>query len=199
MTTEELLFYSLIFSIAAFICAILYFVHDRLCSSEVKETLDDIHKGRSPLSIKYVLRTSIIGIVCYAAIAFTSDPAYTWLASTALLFYFAALLIDRLCADYITARKRKQDEPHPQRRIKLPSRKDKGQHAREDFEFEVSDQEYEQRREELRPEALAPSIANIVLLLADIIMIAAFVDLFILLGVEFFEVVLPHYLLPAVM
>ena len=51
----------------------------------------------------------------------------------------------------------------------------------------------------MRPEALAPSIANIVLLLADIIMIAAFVDLFILLGVEFFEVVLPHYLLPAVM
>ena len=180
------------FFIAAAVCTVLCLVHRRLRSTQTQEALENRHSGRSILSPKYVARVSAGALACYAAIAFTSDPAYTWLASVALMVYFAGLLVDRLCASWMTIRKKREESPQPHRRLRI---KDRGHKAQKESEFEVDDQQFEERHDDLVPEDIAPNIANIVGLLANIVMIAAFVDLFILLGVEFFEVVIPHYLM----
>jgi hypothetical protein len=112
------------------------------------------------------------------------------------MVFFSGMLVDRLSASYISICLKNDgrfwSSPH--------RRKNKDEQevsSLRDSEFDVSDQESDERRESIVSEALASNIANVIALFATIVVIAAFVDLFILLGVEFFEIIVPNYIVKA--
>lgn len=188
MSTEALLFYSTAFAIAAAVAAVLLLIHAHLRPDAVTEKLTERHAGKSPLAPSRLVKAAAVACAVYAVIALTSDPAYTWLASAAMMCFAWALVADRACAHIMVA---KADGTFsipqvPRPKIKIPRRKDD-----EEEEIVIESGDSDQRREQLEPEPIAPGIINIVFLLADIIAIAAFVDLFVLLGMEIFEFVAP--------
>ena len=184
MSTEALLFYSTAFSVAAAVAALLLLVYAHLRPDAVTAKLAERHAGRSPLAPSRLVKATAIACTVYAVIALTSDPAYTWLASAAIMCFAWALVADRVCAHIMVAKADGTLPKPPKPPVKIPR-------FREDDEVVVESGEFEERRAELDPEPIAPGIVNIVFLLADIIAIAAFVDLFVLLGMEAFEFIAP--------
>ena len=200
MSAETLLFYAMIFVAIAAICSVICLVHRKLRPDDVTLKIAERHAGKSILSPDHILKTSAVVWLGFIAIAFTSDPAYTWLAAAAVMAFFIALLVDRICASAM-GRHPKMFLPKfartiPIARFRKKKEKDDSlsQQDTEEIEIVTQGEDFEERRDEQEPEALEPAIVNIVFLLATIIAIAAFVDVFVLLGMEFIEVVVPHYL-----
>ena len=171
MSSDMLMIASLIMVSIALICAVLTSLYDRRCSEKIQVNAKLRHGSNSPLSMSTMGKVSVF--LLYSTAAYSSDIAFEWLASIALVTCFLGIVVDRIITYIMTKRNITPSDPAP----KADARQAAMDHG------------------EPVPEPIGEMLINIGGIVVTLCVWAALISLIMLLAFSLIEVVIPHYML----